>query len=222
MSGDDGTPLSPTERSTVRRYHHRAATARRQLYEVLDAGLVCHVGFVADGAPVVLPSVYGREGDVLYLHASTGARSARVFGDAQPICVTVTHLDAVVYARSVHHNSVNYRSAVVHGTGRLLRDDDEKRHGLRALTEHVAPGAWDYAHRPDRRELARVAVMAVDLAEASVKVRDTGPVDHGDHVDLGKWAGLLPVRVGFGVPLPDERVPDGSPVPDHVRSRGLW
>ncbi|MEU7989572.1 pyridoxamine 5'-phosphate oxidase family protein [Streptosporangium canum] len=221
MSSTGHGPLSPTARSTVRRYHERAATGRQALYDVLDAGLVCHLGFVADGGPVVLPSVYGREGDTLYLHASAGARSARVLAAGAPICVTVTHLDAIVYARSVYHNSVNYRSAIVHGTGRLLREEEEKRHGMWVVAEHLAPGAWDYGHGPDRKVLARVAVLTLDLAEASVKIRDAPPNDHGDQVDLGKWAGLLPVRTSFGVPQPEARVPDGLPVPEHIRSRRM-
>ncbi|WP_031161182.1 pyridoxamine 5'-phosphate oxidase family protein [Streptosporangium roseum] len=221
MSSTGHGSLSPTARSTVRRYHERAATDRQALYDVLDAGLVCHLGFVADGGPVVLPSVYGREGDTLYLHASAGARSARVLGAGAPICVTVTHLDAIVYARSVYHNSVNYRSAVVHGTGRLLREEEEKRHGMRVVAEHLAPGAWDYGHGPDRKVLARVAVMTLDLAEASVKIRDAPPNDHGDQVDPDRWAGLLPVRTSFGIPQPEARVPDGLPVPEHIRSRRM-
>lgn len=221
MSSASNTPLSPTARSTVRRYNNRAATERQALYDVLDAGLICHVGFVADGGPVVLPSVYGREGNVLFLHASSGARSARIFAAGAPICVTVTHLDAIVYARSVYHNSVNYRSAVIHGTSRLLRDEDEKRHGMRVLAEHLAPGAWSYGNEPDRKELTRVAVMALDLTESSVKVRDEPPNDHGSGVDLGKWAGLLPVRMHFGTPRPEARVPDGMPAPEHIRNRTM-
>jgi uncharacterized protein len=221
MGSVSDAPLSPTERSTVQRYNNRAATDRQALYDVLDAGLICHVGFIADGAPVVLPSVYGREGDVVFLHASSGARSARVFAGGAPVCVTVTHLDAIVYARAVYHNSVNYRSAVIHGTGRILRDEDEKRRGVRAVAEHLAPGAWDYGHQPDRKELARVAVMAVDLAESSVKIRDEPPNDHGPEVDLNKWAGLLPVVTHLGRPQPEARVPGWLPAPEHIRNRTM-
>jgi nitroimidazol reductase NimA-like FMN-containing flavoprotein (pyridoxamine 5'-phosphate oxidase superfamily) len=218
MNSASEVPLSPTARSTVRRYHDRAATERQALYDVLDTGLICHVGFVADGGPVVLPSVYGREGDTLFLHASTGARSARVFASGAPVCVTVTHLDAIVYARAVYHNSVNYRSAVIHGTGRFLTDEDEKRHGMRVLAEHLAPGAWSYGRAPDRKELARVAVMAVDLTESSVKTRAAPPSDHGE-VDPDSWAGLLPVHTYFGTPEPEAHVPAGMAPPRHIRDR---
>jgi uncharacterized protein len=215
------TALSPTPRSTVHRYHERAATERQALYDVLDAGLVCHVGFVAEDGPVVLPSVYGRDGEMLYIHASSGARLARMFTEGAPVCVAVTHLDAIVYARSVYHNSVNYRSAVVHGTGRLLRGEAEKRHGVRIMAEHAAPGAWDYGSPPDRKELARVAVMTIDLAEASVKIRDAPPSDHGDDSGQARWAGLLPVHMSFGTPQPDALVPEGMPVPEHIRERRM-
>jgi uncharacterized protein len=221
MSSSSNGPLSPTARSTVGRYNNRAAQDRQALYDVLDAGLVCHVGFNTDDGPIVLPSVYGREGDTLYMHASSGARSARIFAEGAPVCVTVTHLDAIVYARSVYHNSVNYRSAVVHGTGRLLRDEHEKRHGMRVLAEHLAPGAWSYGPEPDRKELARTAVMTVDLTEASVKARNAPPNDHADEIDLDKWAGLLPVHMHFGSPQPEARVPDGLPVPEHIRNRTM-
>lgn len=221
MNAPENSPLSPTARSTVRRYNDRAASSREALYDVLDAGLVCHLGFIADGGPVVLPSVYGREGNTLYMHASGAARSAGIFAEGGPVCVTVTHLDAIVYARSVYHNSVNYRSAVVQGTGHLLRNEDDKRHGMWVLAEHLAPGAWNYGHAPDRKELARVAVMTLDLTEASVKVRNAPPNDHGDDIDLNTWAGLLPVHTHFGVPQPEARVPEGLPVPDHIHDRQM-
>ena len=211
-------PLSPTPRSTVRRGAARARTDRAELHAVLDAGLVCHLGIVLGDAPVVLPTAYGRIDDTLYLHGSTGAASVRA-ADGVPVCVTVTHVDGVVYARSVFHFSMNYRSAVVHGRARLVTDDAERLAGLRALTEHVAPGSWDHARLPNRRELAATAVLALDLAEASVKVRGGPPGD--DDFDIaagGRWAGVLPVVTTFGAPQPDPTL-DGMPTPAHVQLR---
>ncbi|WP_073486093.1 pyridoxamine 5'-phosphate oxidase family protein [Streptoalloteichus hindustanus] len=195
-------------------------TDRSALHDVLDAGLVCHLGVVVDGSPLVLPTGYGRDGDTLYLHGSTGARSLRAAADGVDVCVNVTVLDGVVYARSVFHHSMNYRSAVVHGRATLVTDDDEKLHGLRVLTEHLAPGSWGHARLPNRKELAATAVLALDLTEAAVKVRTGGPVD--DEEDIGTvpaWAGVLPVRQVFGEPEPCHLQPEGTPVPGHVRRR---
>jgi hypothetical protein len=211
--------LSSTPRSTVTRLRERARQDRADLHAVLDAGLVCHVGLVRDGAPVVLPAGYGRVEEVLYLHGSTGAGWLRAL-DGAPVCVTVTHLDGIVYARSTFHHSMNYRSAVVHGTARVVRDPEEIEIALEAVTEQLAPGSWSHARRPDRRELAATGVFAVDLAEAAVKVR-TGPPgdDEQDIAAGGRWAGVLPVRTTFGEPQPAPDLPAGTPLPDHVTAR---
>lgn len=218
-------PLSPTARSTIRRGAGRARTDRAELYAVLDAGLVCHLGVVLGDAPVVLPTAYGRgrgdRSDTLYLHGSTGAGTLRAAATGAPVCVTVTHVDGVVYARSVFHFSMNYRSAVVHGRARLVTDHAERLAGLRAVTEHVAPGSWDHARPPTRKELAATAVLALDLAEASVKVRTGPPVD--DDADVaagGRWAGVVPVRTVVDAPQPCPLLPAGTPTPPHVLSRG--
>src|SRR5215217_2509956 len=169
----ESVSLSSTPRSTLTRLRERARTDRADLYAVLDAGLICHLGVVRDGAPVVLPTGYGRIDDTVYVHGSTGAGYLRLL-DGGPVCLTVTHVDGVVYARSVFHHSMNYRSAVVHGNARLVTDADERLAGLRAIVEHLAPGSWTHARLPTRKELAATTVLALDLAEASVKVR-TGP-----------------------------------------------
>jgi uncharacterized protein len=214
------TALSPSSRSTIRRGSNRARTDRAELYAVLDAGLVCHFGTVLGGAPVVLPTAYGRDGDTLYLHGSTGSATMRAAAEGAPVCVTVTHLDGVVYARSVFHHSMNYRSAVVHGHARLVTDGAERLSGLRAVTEHVAPGSWDHARPPTRKELAATAVLALDLAEASLKVRTGPPVDDDEDVEAGdRWAGVLPLRMVFGTPEPCPLLPPDAHVPSHVSSR---
>jgi uncharacterized protein len=213
-------PLSPTARSTIKRSAARARTDRAELYAALDAVLVCHLGIVVDGAPVVLPTVYGRDGDTLYLHGSTGAASLRAAAADVPVCVTVTHVDGIVYARSVFHHSMNYRSAVVYGRARLVTDDAERRAGLRAVTEHVAPGSWDHARRPTRKELAATAVLALDLAEASLKVRTGPPVDDDEDVAAGgRWAGVLPLHTSFGTPQPCALLPEATTTPSHVVAR---
>ncbi|WP_219417294.1 pyridoxamine 5'-phosphate oxidase family protein [Pseudonocardia nigra] len=213
------TSLSPTGRSTLTRLRERARTDRADLYAVLDAGLICHLGMVRDGAPVVLPTGYGRLDDTVYVHASTGAGYARAL-DGNPVCLTVTHLDGIVYARSVFHHSMNYRSAVVHGTARLVTASDERLAGLRAIVEQLSPGSWEHARGPNARELAATAVFAVDLTDASVKVR-TGPPgdDDADIAEGGRWAGVLPVRTVFGVPDPCPTLGEAAQAPGHVATR---
>jgi nitroimidazol reductase NimA-like FMN-containing flavoprotein (pyridoxamine 5'-phosphate oxidase superfamily) len=214
-------PLSPTARSTVRRGAKRARTDRTDLYAVLDAGLIGHLGVVLDGAPVVLPTGYGRHGDALYLHGSTGAATLRAATAGAPVCFTVTHLDGVVYARSAFHHSVNYRCAVVHGAARPVKDDAERALALETLTEHLAPGSWTATRQPDRKELAATAVLALDLAEASVKIRTGPPGDDARDLDSPVWAGVLPLRTVAGEPEPDPLLPDGMPVPERVAGRRL-
>ncbi|WP_409359881.1 pyridoxamine 5'-phosphate oxidase family protein [Klenkia taihuensis] len=219
------TPLSPTPRSTVRRNAVRARTDRADLHAVLDAGLVGHLGLAMPSGPVVLPTGYGRDGETLYLHGSSGAASLRAAAGGVPVCFTVTLVDGIVYARSAFHHSMNHRSAVVQGTARLVTDPEERLHGLAVLTEHLAPGSWDHSRRPDRKELAATAVLALDLTEASVKIR-TGPPgeDERDLVDQGAgpaadWAGVLPLRTVWGEPEPCPLLPAGTPVPERVSSR---
>src|SRR5215469_15342994 len=162
--------LSPTERTRVRRHAERAQTELTDLHAVLDAGMICHLGVVVDGAPVVLPTAYGRIGDTLYLHGSSANRGFQA-ADGHEICVTVTHLDGLVCARAAFTHSVNYRSAVVFGTARIVTEEAERLAGLRAVTEQLIPGRWDAVRAPTRKELAATSVLAIPLAEASVKVR---------------------------------------------------
>ncbi|MDN5762421.1 MAG: pyridoxamine 5'-phosphate oxidase family protein [Microlunatus sp.] len=211
--------LSSTSRTRLTRHAERGRTDRADLYAVLDTGLVAHVGLVRDGAPVVLPMGYGRAGDTLYLHGSTGAGWARALHGA-PVCVTVTHLDGIVYARSVFDHSMNYRCAIVHGESRLVTDPGETDSALKAITEQLSPGSWSYARLPTKRELAATTVLAVDLAEASVKVRSGGPGDEPEDVAAGgRWAGVLPVQTSFGAPEPGLDLETGVDVPAHIRDR---
>lgn len=209
-------PLSATRRTRLGRLKERGRTDRADLYAVLDAGLICHLGVVVDGAPMVVPTAYGRVGDTLYLHGSTGATWVRAGGE---VCVTVTHLDGIVLARTVFHHSVNYRSAMVYGTPRLVRAPEEKLTGLRAITEQLAPGQWETARRPTPKELVATAVLALSLQEASVKVRQGPPNDDEEDLALPVWAGVLPVVTGWGAPVPDPRLAPGIPVPAHIAGR---
>jgi nitroimidazol reductase NimA-like FMN-containing flavoprotein (pyridoxamine 5'-phosphate oxidase superfamily) len=209
--------LSTTERTRLGRAKHKARTDRQELYDLLDAGMVCHLGVIARGAPMVVPTGYGRVGDTLYLHGSTGARSLRTEGE---VCVTVTLLDGIVLARSAFHHSVNHRSAMIYGTPREVTDEAERLEGLRALTEQLAPGQWDAVRAPTAKELAATRVLALSLEEASVKVRTGPPADDEEDHALPVWAGVLPVRQVFGAPEPDPALREGIAVPAHIAGRG--
>ncbi|MGW5110871.1 pyridoxamine 5'-phosphate oxidase family protein [Nocardia sp. NPDC004123] len=213
------TPLSPTPRSSLTRSKERGRTDRAELDAVLDAGLICHLGVVLNGSPVVIPTIYGRDGDTLYLHGSTGSGNLRaaLTGD---VSLTVTHVDGIVYARSAMHFSMNYRSAVIHARPVELTDPDERRHALRVIVEQAAPGAWDAVRSPNKKELAATMVLALDLTEASVKVRTGGPRDEQADIDTGGvWAGVLPLRQVFDAPIPAADLEAGVEIPAHVLDR---
>ncbi|OLZ67481.1 flavin-nucleotide-binding protein [Streptomyces sp. IMTB 2501] len=209
--------LPVTDRTRHRRLREQGSLERAELETILDAAFVCHLGVLVDGRPLVVPTVYGRDERWLYLHGSVASRS--LAGDT-PVCVTVTHVDGLVLARSVFEHGVNYRSAVIHGMARKVTDPEEKLAGLRLLTEHSAPGQWSYARRPSRKELAATTVLALSLEEASVKIR-TGAPDDGDGPDaaLGLWAGVLPLTTVWGTPEPDPALPAGTAVPEHIARR---
>ena len=207
--------LSATERTTLHRLRERGQTDRAALHAVLDAGLICHLGVVIDGSPAVLPTGYGRAGETLYLHGSSANRSFR-FAAGRDVCVTVTLVDGLICARSVFHNSMNYRSAVIYGTARPVTDEAERLDALRVISEHLIPGRWDHSRRPNRKELAATAVLALSLDEASVKARTGGPKDEEEDYDLDVWAGVLPVRQVIGPAEPDPLLRGGIGVPGHI------
>jgi hypothetical protein len=208
-------PLSPTPRTTLNRLRERGRSDRSELDAVLDAGLICHLGVVIDGAPVVLPTSYGRIGQTLYLHGSSANRSL-LLAAGQQVCVTITLLDGLVCARAAFHHSMNYRSAVIFGAARLVTEAEEKLAALRAVTDHLVPGRWDHVREPTRKELAATAVLAVPLDEASVKVRAGGPKDDPEDYDSGIWAGVLPAALAFGPAEPDQALTGDVPVPEHI------
>ncbi len=207
--------LSPTQRSTIVRGKNRAVEDRQVLYDILDAGLVCHLAVEVDGAPFLIPTAYGRDGNRIFLHGSTGSRSIRNMLEGKQVCVAVTLVDGVVYARSVFHHSMNYRSAIIHGTAKIAEDT---QHALRTIVEHVTPGSWDYAREPSKKELAQTAALEIDLTEASVKVREGGPGEEQEDLEANLvWAGHMPLITTFGAPVPHETDKD---VPPHVSARG--
>ncbi|MFB7630870.1 pyridoxamine 5'-phosphate oxidase family protein [Streptomyces sp. NPDC056149] len=214
-----GHTLTETERTRHRRLREQGSLDRAELDAILAAGFVCHLGVSIDGSVRVVPTVYGSDGTTLYFHGSVASRSL-VASPGSEVCVTVTHVDGLVLARSVFEHGVNYRSAMLYGAPRLITDDEEKLAGLRCLTEQSAPGQWQYARRPNRKELAATALLALPLDEASVKIR-TGAPDDGDGLDaqLGLWAGVLPLRTTWEAPQPDPALGPGIAVPPHIAVR---
>ncbi len=207
--------LSTTERTTLHRLRERGTTDRSALYDVLNAGLICHLGVIIDGSPVVLPTGYGRIGDILYLHGSSANRSIQ-FAEDQDICVTVTLLDGLVCARSVFNNSMNYRSAVIFGTARLVTDPAERLAAIEAITEHLIPGRWENSRKPTKKELAATSVIALSLDEASVKIRSGGAKDDDEDYELGYWAGVLPITQTIGAAEPDPLLREDVAMPEHI------
>jgi|HubBroStandDraft_5_1064220.scaffolds.fasta_scaffold09540_2 nitroimidazol reductase NimA-like FMN-containing flavoprotein (pyridoxamine 5'-phosphate oxidase superfamily) len=215
MSMSPKRPLSPTPRTTIHRLRERGRLDRADLDAVIEAGLVCHLGVVIDGVPVVLPTGYGRIGEHLFLHGSSANKSL-LAAAGQQVCVTITLLDGLVCARAVFHHSMNYRSAVIFGTARLVDEPQEKLAALEAVTNHLVPDRWDHARTPSRKELAATAVLALPLDEASVKVRSGGPKDDKEDYDSGIWAGVLPAALTFGPAEPDPALTGDVPIPEHI------
>jgi nitroimidazol reductase NimA-like FMN-containing flavoprotein (pyridoxamine 5'-phosphate oxidase superfamily) len=199
----------PSERATVRRLPKRAVYERTQIDAILDEGLICHVGFVAEGQPFVIPSAYVRVGDRIYFHGSAASRMLRTLAAGAGVCVTVTLLDGLVLARSAFHHSMNYRSVVILGQARLVTDPAEKWEALRRFTNHVARDRWEEVRQPNEQEMKATSVMALSLDEASAKLRQGFPVDDEEDYALRVWAGVVPVRMQAGPPQPDDRLADG-------------
>lgn len=210
---------TPTDRTVPTRSAGRASYDKELVHAILDEGYVCHLGFVRDGAPVVLPTLYGRVGERLYVHGSTGSRPLRMTGQADPglpVCLTVTHVDGLVLARSAFHHSINYRSVVVHGIAHQVTDPEEKRTALDALVDHVVPGRSRDSRPADKKELAATAVIRLDLDEVSAKLRTGGVNDEPEDLSLPHWAGVVPVRREYGTPLPDAGLAPGTGLPDYL------
>jgi nitroimidazol reductase NimA-like FMN-containing flavoprotein (pyridoxamine 5'-phosphate oxidase superfamily) len=226
MQGPQQSPAqsaayTPTDRTTPTRAAHRASYDRELVHSILDEGYVCHLGFVRDGAPVVLPTLYARVGERLYLHGSTGSRPLRMTGEADPglaVCVTVTHVDGLVLARSAFHHSINYRSVVVHGTAHQVTDPEERGAALDALVDHVVPGRSADSRPANKKELAATAVIRLELDEVSAKVRTGGVADEPEDLTLPHWAGVVPLRKGYDAPIPDADLAPGTELPDYMAS----
>lgn len=211
------TQFAQTERTTLKRLPQRGEFDREVVYRILDEALVCHVGFVVDGQPFVIPTSYGRIGDMLYIHGSAASRMMRSLSGKIPVCVTVTLIDGLVLARSAFHHSVNYRSVVVFGQAQLVEDEPGKMAALAAITEHIVPGRWAEVRSPNAQELKATTVLAVPLEEVSAKVRTGDPKDDDEDMAIPVWAGQLPLALIPGSPINDSLLAQDIELPDYVR-----
>ena len=207
-----------TPRTRVVREAHRGVYDRETVYQILDEGFLCHVGFVADGQPFVIPTSYGRKDASLYIHGSAASRMLRQMKDGVPVCVTVTLLDGLVLARSIFNHSMNYRSVMVLGKATLVEDAEEKLEALRLLSEHILPGRWAEARQPNERELKQTSVLKLPIEEFSAKVR-TGPaIDDEEDYAFPAWAGVIPLEMTADAPIDDSRLDPAQAVPAYAKN----
>jgi nitroimidazol reductase NimA-like FMN-containing flavoprotein (pyridoxamine 5'-phosphate oxidase superfamily) len=211
-------PYSPTARTRVTREPERGVYDRAAAYQVLDEAFICHVGFVVDNQPFVIPTGFGRSGDNLYIHGSAASRMLRNLDQGIAVCVTVTLLDGLVLARSIFNHSMNYRSVVVLGTAVAVEDPAEKLGALRALSEHILPGRWEESRQPNERELKATLVMRLPITEFSAKVRTGPPIDNEEDYSFPTWAGVVPLRTVAGSQINDPKLDPKTLVPDYVRN----
>ncbi|GAC1433559.1 MAG: pyridoxamine 5'-phosphate oxidase family protein [Terriglobales bacterium] len=209
---------NPTSRTRVVREPDRAVYDRAAAYEILDEGFICHVGFVVDGQPFVIPTSYGRKDDNLYIHGSAASRMLRNLDSGIPVCVTVTLLDGLVLARSIFNHSMNYRSVVVLGTAVAVKDPAEKLEALRLLSEHILPSRWDDSRQPNDKELKATMALRLPITEFSCKVRQGPPIDDEPDYAFPTWAGVVPLTMETGIPISDARLDPAFEVPEYARN----
>lgn len=205
-----------TERTILKRLPLRGVYDRELVYSILDEGFICHVGFVVEGRPYVIPTGYARSGDKLYIHGSQASRMLRTLKKGVDVCLTVTLLDGLVLARSAFHHSMNYRSVVVFGRAGLVNDLTEKLAALRVFSDHVILGRWEDVRKPAKRELKATTVLALPLEEVSAKVRTGPPLDDEEDYALPIWAGVIPISLVADAPLPDPRMPKDIKLPRYA------
>lgn len=208
---------APSARTRVVREPQRAVYDRDAINQILDEAFICHVGFIVDGQPFVIPTSYGRDGDNLYIHGSSASRMLRQITQSVPVCVTVTLLDGLVLARSIFNHSMNYRSVVILGEAQLVDDPAEKLDALRALSEHILPGRWDQVREPNEQELKATSALRVPLSECSAKIRTGPPIDDAEDMNFPVWAGVLPLTLVPGAPIADEALPANVALPASIR-----
>jgi nitroimidazol reductase NimA-like FMN-containing flavoprotein (pyridoxamine 5'-phosphate oxidase superfamily) len=209
--------FTPTEKTRVKRLHERGHYDRETVYGILDAGFICHVGYLIDDQPFVTPTSYWREGDRVYWHGSSASRMLRTISKGIKVCLTVTHVDGLVLARSGFHSSINYRAVMAFGEAEMITDAGHKEQALKAFMEHVTPGRWAMVRQVTSQELKGTTVLSMMLDEVSAKVRTGPPKDDEEDYALPIWAGVLPLKITSGPPEPDPRLTADVPIPEHAR-----
>lgn len=212
------TSFEKTSRNTVKRMPARGQYDREIIYPIIDSALICHVGFVQDGQPFVIPTIHARHGDSIFLHGAKASRMLKHIASGEPVCITVTHVDGLVLARSVFHHSMNYRSATVFGRGQLIEDEAEKMATLAVITEHLMPGRWDDARQPTPLEMNATTVVEVFIESASAKMRNGPPSDDEEDYALPVWAGVLPLATQWLTPVNDEKLREGIALPAYLQA----
>lgn len=211
------TDFKPTPKTKIKRANKRAHYDRESTYAVLDAGIIAHVGYVFDGHPYVTSTSYWREGDRLYWHGSSASRMLKTIRGGVPACVNVSMLDGLVLARSGFHHSVNYRSVMIFGQAEPVTGEAEKLKTLEAFTERLLPGRWAELREATKQEIKATTVLSMPIEEAATKIRTGGPIDDEPDYDLDIWAGVLPLKMVAGEPIPDTRLKPGVPLPDYLK-----
>jgi len=206
---------SSSERSTLRRLPERGVYDEATINRILDEALICHLGFTTEHGPVAIPTIHARVGNVLYLHGSHASRMMRSTVGSE-VCVTATIVDGIVAARSAFHHSLNYRSVMVFGIPRVVDDKQERTKAFEAITNHVLPGRWDEVRRPNEKEDRGTKLLAIDIDEASAKVRSGPPVDDEDDMGSGIWAGVIPLGMQASAPIPAPDLEEGVDLPSSV------
>ena len=209
------TQYSITSRNKVKRVPERGHYDQETVYAILDDAFVCHISFVVDGQPFIIPTLYGRDSNKIYIHGATTSRLLKHLDRGLPMSLAVTHVDGIVLARSAFHHSANYRSVVVYGTARLMADD-RKEHALYVISENVLKGRWDEVRRPNKKELKATSVLEIEIEQASAKIRTGGPKDEKTDYNLDVWAGVVPLAVESKAAVPDEVLKDGVELPQSV------
>jgi uncharacterized protein len=206
-----------TPRNKVKRLPERGHYDSATIYPIVDAALICHVGFVLDGQPYVIPTLHARQGDTILLHGAKGNRLLRHIQSGGELCITITLIDGIVLARSVFHHSINYRSVVLFGKGAAIEDDHARLQALEAFTERLLPGRWQDVRSPSPIELKQTTIVAVPIESASAKIRTGPPKDEEDDLDLSVWAGILPLQQVAGTPIADPQLKPGVELPEYIR-----
>ena len=208
--------IKQTDRTRLKRLPNRGHFDTATIYEIIDAALVAHVGIIHGDTPVVIPTICARKGDVLYIHGSAASRLLKSINSGGDICVTITHVDGLVLARSAFHHSLNYRSVVFFGKGRLVSDEEERLEALKVISDHLVWGRWDDVRPPNEKELKQTTVLAIPIDEASAKIRTGPPGDDDEDYALPVWAGIIPIRNAYGEPERDGQLPDDIPLPSYI------